>query len=109
MAKQPTRQGRPPSEVRPLPYNDGQMSADKSLKARMMTGYALCAIAESQIHAGELERALKSIRAIREMVAEMNSLLDEPREYSLSAIREAKDTLADLETRLQAAEAAIPG
>ncbi len=84
------------------------MSAETSLKTRIMTGYALCAIAESQIHAGELERAVKSVRAVRELVAEMNSLLDQPQQHSLSAIREARDTLVDLETRIQAVEAAIP-
>jgi len=84
------------------------MSAETSLKPRIMTGYALCAIAESQIRAGELERALKSIRAIREMVAEMTALLNEPHQHFHSAIREAKDTLADLETRIKAVEAALP-
>lgn len=84
------------------------MSPETALKTRIMTGYALCAIAESQVHAGELERALRSIRAIREVVAEMTTLLSEPRQHSHIAIREAKDTLIDLETRIQAVEAALP-
>lgn len=82
--------------------------AGSSLKTRIMTGFAVCAIAESHVRAGELERALKSIRVIREMIAEMTGLLDAPQQYSHSAIREARDTLVDLETRIQAVEAALP-
>ena len=42
------------------------------------------------------------------MVAEITALRSEPNQHSNSAIQEAKDTLVDLETRIQAVEAAIP-
>jgi hypothetical protein len=82
------------------------MREGASLRARIMTGYALCSIAERSSRAGELHHAAKTIQAIRAMVAEISPLLDQP--HSHSEIREARDALSDLERRLQGIAAALP-
>lgn len=82
------------------------MGKGSSLRARIMTGYALCSIAERSIRAGELQQAAKTIQAIREMVAEVSLLLSEHPTHS--EIREARDSLSDLERRLAAVATALP-
>jgi hypothetical protein len=81
---------------------------NQSLRSRIMATYALCAIAEDEINAGQLDRTLQMVKAIRRMLSDINVLVCGPTErLSLSVIHEAADMLAELENRTQAIEQAV--
>lgn len=73
-----------------------------------MVSFALCAVAESQVHAGELHNAVGTVKSIRSLMNEVSLLLSEPVHLSPSAIHEAAELLAELESRTQAIESAMP-
>jgi hypothetical protein len=77
-----------------------------ALRSRIMRSHALCAVAESEIHSGHMERALRTVRSLRGLMAEIAPLIDQP--HSAFDSRDASDLLAELETRLRAIEGAIP-
>jgi hypothetical protein len=84
-----------------------QALVSQSLRSRIMVSFALCAVAESEIHGEEWERAVQTIATIRQLVSEINLLIIEPHPIPVSTIREAGELAAELESRIQAIEAAI--
>jgi hypothetical protein len=84
-----------------------RMRLEASVKNRIMTGYALCALAESHLHEGERERASNTVAAIRKRMADVTLLLGGGNLMGAIAIREATELLADLEDRVAKVEAAI--
>lgn len=87
---------------------NGRALIGQSLRNRMVTTFALCAVAESEVQAGELERTIRTVKAIRRLLAEINVLICGPLDHiSLSAIHEAGELLADLENRVQAIEMVV--
>jgi hypothetical protein len=80
-----------------------------SLHSRGTAVHALCAIAESEIHDGQLERAAITLNAIRRLVKEVITLANDPFITSApGAVREVSELLADLESRIQQVEAKFP-
>ena len=85
-----------------------QAIINQSLRSRIMATYALCAVAEDEIHAGKSDRTLQTVKALRRMLSDINVLVCGPTDrLSLSVIHEAADMLAELENRTQAIEQAI--
>ena len=85
-----------------------QALVNQTLRNRIMVTYALCAVAEGEVYAGELQRTLRTVKAIRRLLAEINVLICGPSErVSPSSIREAGELLAELENRTQAIEASL--
>jgi hypothetical protein len=72
-----------------------------------MATYALCAIAESEVYAGQLEMCIRTVSAIRRLLAEVTVLISEPHPIPITTIREAGELLAELENRTQAIEASL--
>jgi DNA helicase TIP49 (TBP-interacting protein) len=73
-----------------------------------MATYALCAIAESEVYAGELDRTIITVRAIRRLIGEITVLISEPQgRIPITTIREAGELLAEIEHRTQSIEATI--
>ncbi len=67
----------------------------RSLRTRIMVTYALCAVAESQAHAGETANTLNTLKAIRSMIGEINLLVSNPNgRIPASTIREAGELAA---------------
>lgn len=81
----------------------------RPLRSRVMVCYALCAVAESEIQDGNPERARKTIETVRKLIAEIAALVSEPSPISSSAIRDAGELLAELESRVASLEAGIGG
>jgi hypothetical protein len=86
---------------------DVQALVSKSLRSRVMVTYALCAIAEDQAQHGNLKRALKTALTVRYLMAEIGILVREPVTPSSSAVREAADLFAELESRIDAIEGSM--
>ncbi|MGB7135024.1 MAG: hypothetical protein WBD46_07035 [Acidobacteriaceae bacterium] len=84
-----------------------QALISRSLRSRVMVAYALCAVAEGEMRDGQLERALKTIQAVRKLIAEIAMLVSEPNTTAPNAIREAGEMLGELESRIASVEAAI--
>ncbi len=85
-----------------------QALINQSLRSRIMATYALCAVAEDEIHASQLERPLQTVKAIRRMLSDINVLVyGSPNRLCASTIHEAAEMLAELENRTQAIEVAI--
>lgn len=85
-----------------------QALISQTLRNRIMATYALCAVAESEVHAGELERACQTVKAIRRMLSDINILVCTPADRPCSsAIHEAAEMLAELENRTQTIEQSI--
>ena len=66
-----------------------------------MISYALCAVAESEIHDGDSGRALRTIQRVRKL------FVSEPNTISPSLIRDTGEMLAELERRIVHVETAI--
>ena len=79
----------------------------QSLKSRIMATYALCAIAEDDLNAGQLGKTPQTVQAIRRLLSDINVLICEPDHLCASTIQEAAEMLAELENRTQAIEQAI--
>lgn len=84
-----------------------QALASQSLRSRIMVSYALCAVAESEIHNGEIQRAEETVKRVRSLLAEALLLVSGTSVSSVSVIREAAEMLAELEDRLSKIEASI--
>jgi uncharacterized membrane protein len=89
--------------------DDTQAMVSRSLRSRIMVAYALCAIAESEIQDGDLQRALKTTETVRKLIAEIALLVSDPNTISPSLIRETAEMLAELESRVVSVEAALGG
>jgi hypothetical protein len=85
-----------------------QALINQTLRSRILATYALCAVAEDEINAGQFNKTLQTVKAIRRMISDINVLacgpIDRP---SLSDINEAADMLAELENRIQTIEQTI--
>jgi len=86
---------------------DVQVLVSKSLRSRVMVAYALCAIAGDEAQDGHLNRALQTVSVVRQLMAEIRILVSEPNTLSSSAVQEAADLFAALESRSDAVEAAM--
>jgi len=76
---------------------------NQTLRSRIMVTYALCAVAESEVHAGQLESSLQIVKTIRRMLSDINVLVSGPMDrLSLRTIHEAAEMLSELEIRTQA-------
>lgn len=85
-----------------------QAQINQAVRSRIMATYALCAIAEDEVYAGQLERTVQTVKAIRRMLSDINVLVCGPRDrLCVSTIHEAAEMLAELENRTQAIEQAI--
>jgi hypothetical protein len=85
-----------------------QALINQALRGRIMATYALCAVAEGEVYAGQLERTVQTVKAIRRMLSDINVLVCGPSDrLCISTIHEAAEMLADLENRTQAIEQAI--
>lgn len=78
-------------------------SNDHPLRMRLMTAYALCATAESQVRVGDSTGALKSTEAVRQIISEVSLRLSEP-EFPPVTGRELSDLLTDLQQRVRKTE-----
>ncbi|HEY1759441.1 MAG TPA: hypothetical protein VGG72_28975 [Bryobacteraceae bacterium] len=74
-----------------------QALAEKTLRSRIMVCYGLCAIAESEVHAGQIARATGSIQAIRQVLRDINLLTTDPRTLSEEPIRNLNEMLEELD------------
>jgi hypothetical protein len=74
---------------------------------RVMIAHALCAIAESEVHACEMTMALKTVRAVRGIVQELGVAIDGPQSVSASVILELAEFSRELEHRVINIETAI--
>ena len=79
----------------------------EALRTRVMVANALCAITESQLQSGEIERATASIKAIRGIMAEIAAAC-EPDHLSSGAARELSEFIEELERRVVKMETALP-
>ena len=76
-----------------------------SLRNRAMVANALCALAEEEIHAGEDQRALDTVRTIRGVLREVGLLLEGDVSYLPSGdLREASGLLVGVESRIGSME-----
>lgn len=70
-------------------------SLGRSIRSRVMVCYGLCAIAETEVHAGQVERASGTVTAIREGLHEINLLSDN--DLRVASIRDLKQMMAELD------------
>lgn len=84
-----------------------QVLISQSLRSRFMATFALCAIAEDDVHTGRLERTIHTVKAIRRMLSDINVLVCGPDRLYAGTLHEAAEMLAELENRTQAIEQAI--
>jgi len=81
--------------------DDARAQSAESLRSRVMTAYALCAIAESDLHAGEINRATQTAKTVRELIEEINRLASDVSQLSSSALRDLSEFSTELERRVQ--------
>lgn len=67
---------------------------DRSIRSRIMVCYGLCAIAHSEVHSRQLERATGTLEAIRKNLQEIN-LLTSPE--TTNALPELREMLGELD------------
>jgi hypothetical protein len=80
----------------------------KSLRNRALVANALCAIAEEEAHAGDVWRAVETIRAIRGVMGEVSLILQGDVEgIPRDAIRDTCDLLSGLDGKIEALEKAL--
>lgn len=79
---------------------------ESALRTRVMIAYALCSVAVSEVHAGELEAAGETVRGIRGIIGEINAALD-VQTVSASTVRELAEFSRELEHTTRNIEAAI--
>jgi hypothetical protein len=72
-----------------------------------MVAHALCSIAESEAHAGELTMVRETVRAIRGIVQEIGLAITGPQSASASVVQELAEFSLELERRVANIEAAI--
>jgi hypothetical protein len=78
------------------------------LRSRAMIAYALCVIAEEQIHARQQVRASETIRSVREIIAGISKQIDEDTSrIPLGDVREAQELLCGVDERIVAIEALV--
>lgn len=78
-----------------------------TLRNRALMANALCAVAEEEVHAGRLLGARDTVRSIRMLLADINTLLDGDTSYlPYGTLRECSDLLAGLDERITLVEAA---
>ena len=87
--------------------SDGKprQTAGEAIRSRIMTSHALCAIAESEVHAGEMKMATGTISNTRKLIREIDALIGTG--MSVSAAHELAELLRELDHRLRNIEAAI--
>jgi hypothetical protein len=70
-----------------------------------MVATALCAVAEEELHRGDGQRAVDTIRTIRGVLREINLLLDgDASHIPTGDLRDASGMLAGVENRIAAME-----
>lgn len=80
----------------------------RRLRNRAMVANALCALAQEEYHAGQEERATKTIQTARTVLHDIWVILTgEVSAVSGSDLREVSDLLAGLEARIDGIEKAI--
>lgn len=85
--------------------NEGRKSIADAIRTRVMVSHALCAIAESETHAGETTKAQETVRAIRGIIRELG--LDVEEQLPASAVRELIDFCYELEKGIGKIEAVM--
>lgn len=70
---------------------------ERSIRSRVLVCYGLCAVADSEVKVGQLERATGTVHAIREVLAEINQLAVEPQNIPGGPIRDLKEMLDELD------------
>ena len=78
-----------------------------AMRSRIMISFAQCSVAERHLRTGREDDAVKTIGTIRDHIQQINVLLDGPQIPSSTAIREAAEMVAELETRFAKVEASI--
>lgn len=77
------------------------------LRTRVMVAHALCAIADSELHAHKMRKALKTIIAIRRIINEVNLAVVSPARLSANTARELEQLSWDLEHRVRNIETTV--
>jgi hypothetical protein len=85
----------------PMTYDDVHTLAGRRLTTLAMLAVALCEIVEEQIHAGQQERALETMRSVRRIMADIDvQVCGDSAARPLADVREAAEVLCDLDERL---------
>jgi hypothetical protein len=78
----------------------------RPLRSRAMIAYALCLIAEEEIHAGRPIKACETINSVRRIVEDIwMQLGGDTSRMPIGDAREAEEVLCDVDQRLRAIEA----
>ena len=72
-----------------------------------MVTYALCAVAESELHTGEMKMAAEAVRAVRGIIQEIGLAISGPQHVSCGAVRELTEYISELQHRLGKIDTAI--
>jgi hypothetical protein len=95
----PTLEGYAMSDGKP------RQTAGEAIRSRVMVSHALCAIAESELHAGEMTMAAGTISSARILIQEINALVGPG--MSGGAADELAEFLRELDHRLRNIDTAI--
>jgi ATP/maltotriose-dependent transcriptional regulator MalT len=79
----------------------------QSLRSRVMSCHALCAIAESDVGAGQLDRAVKTVQSIRRLLGEISALTTEPDRISSTTALQLSGLLLERDGRTTKIEALL--
>ncbi len=74
-----------------------QAPTGKDIRSRVMVCSGLCAIARSEVHAMQIERASGTLAAIRQILQETNLLIAEPCNLPGDQVRDLKDMVDELD------------
>lgn len=87
--------------------DDTKKLRGEALRTRAMVANAVCAMAESEVHSGMLDRAITNLRKIHTIVEEINVYISAPNEVSSEAAREIGELVSDLQARIGAIDTLI--
>jgi hypothetical protein len=90
----------------PMTFDDVRTLAGKRLTSRAMIAFALCQIAEEELHAGQQMRAWETISSVRRITADIERQISgDASALPLGDLREAAELLCGVDERLEAIEA----
>lgn len=88
-----------------MPVTNVHTMIGNTLRNRAMMANALCAVAEQEVYAGRLIEARETVRAVRALLADVNTLLDGDTSYlPYGTLRDCADLLAGMDGRIATIE-----
>jgi hypothetical protein len=75
--------------------NSAGTPVNRNVRSRIMVCYGLCAIAHTEVEAGQLERATDTLAALQNKLQEINLLTSD--DSMTSSIRDMREMLSELD------------